>query len=337
MSERSITMLQAVREALFQAMDKDEGVVVWGEDISGGARRGEPYEGSMGGTFGATKGLFEQFGPERVRDTPISEAGMTGIAVGAAAAGIRPVVDLMWSSFTLLAADQIINQASKMRYMFGGQAQVPLVLRMAIGAGLGSAGQHSDTYYSLFTHIPGLKVVVPSNPHDAKGLLLAAIEDPDPVMVMEHMGLYNGKGIVPENYYTVPMGTAKVVREGSDVTVIAIARMVSRAQSAADELASSGVSLEVIDPRTLSPIDTDALVRSAQKTGRVVIVDESPPRCSIAADIAATLSAMAFDSLEAPIERVNTPHSPVPLSPPLENAYIPSVDRIVEAVRKTLE
>lgn len=336
MSERVLTTLQAVREALFQAMERHPDMVVLGEDIVGGAGRGAPYEGSMGGTFGATKGLFEAYGPSRVRDTPISEAGMTGIAVGAAAAGIRPVVDLMWSSFTPLAADQIINQASKLRYMFGGQASVPLVLRMAIGAGLGAAGQHSDTYYSLYTHIPGLKVVTPAAPADAKGLLLAAIEDPDPVLVMEHMALYNTRAPVPEEYYTVPLGSASVVRSGSDVTIVAIGFMVQRALEAAEQLEGEGVSAEIVDPRTLSPLDVDTLVASATKTQRVVVVDESPPRCSIAADIAATLGERAFDELAAPIRRVTAPHSPVPLSPSLEQAYIPSVDRIVAAARWTL-
>jgi pyruvate/2-oxoglutarate/acetoin dehydrogenase E1 component len=335
-AERSLSMLEAVREALFQAMRRDEKVIVLGEDVVGGAGRGAPYEGTMGGTFGATKGLYEEFGASRVRDTPISEAGMTGIAVGAAAAGIKPVVDLMWSSFTLLAADQIVNQASKMSYMFGGQARVPLVVRMAIGAGLGAAGQHSDTYYSLFSHIPGLKVVTPASPIDAKGLLLAAIEDPNPVLVMEHMGLYNTRGHVPEDYYTIPLGKAKVVRTGDDVTLVAVGYMVRQAESAADELALDGISVEVIDPRTLSPLDTDSLVESARKTGRVIVIDESPPRCSIAADIAATVSEQAFDSLQGPVRRINAPHSPVPLSPSLEKAYIPSKERIVAEVRRSL-
>ena len=337
MAERSLTMLEAVREALFQAMRRDGRVMVLGEDVVGGAGRGAPYEGTMGGTFGATKGLYEEFGANRVRDTPISEAGMTGIAVGAAAAGIRPVVDLMWSSFTLLAADQIVNQASKMSYMFGGQVRVPLVVRMAIGAGLGAAGQHSDTYYSLFTHIPGLKVVTPASPADAKGLLLAAIDDPNPVLVMEHMGLYNTRGDVPEDYYTIPLGKARVVRVGEDVTLIAVGYMVRQAESAADELAQDGISVEVIDPRTLSPLDSETLIESAKKTGRMVVIDESPPRCSIAADIAATVSEHAFDWLKGPVRRVNAPHSPVPLSPSLENAYIPSKERILAEVRRSLD
>ncbi len=329
-------MLQAVREAHFEALAHDERVVVYGEDVVGGSGRGEPYEGTMGGTFGATRGLMEEFGKDRVRDTPISEAAMTGIAVGAAAAGLRPLVDLMWSSFTPLAADQIINQAAKMRYMFGGQASVPLVLRMAMGAGLGAAGQHSDTLYSLYTHIPGLKVVTPSTPEDAKGLLLAAIEDPNPVLVFEHMGLYNRRAHVPEGYYTTPLGSAVVRREGSDVTIVGIGLMAAKALEAADALAGDGVEAEVIDPRTLSPIDSDTIVESVRKTGRLVVVDESPPRCSMATDIAAFAGEAAFGDLKSPIRRVNSPHSPVPLSPPLESAYIPSVDRIIEAARSTI-
>jgi pyruvate dehydrogenase E1 component beta subunit len=326
-------MLQAIGEALHQEMEADTRVVAFGEDIAGGAGLGPPLEGSMGGTFGATKSLFPAFGAERVRDTPISEAGFTGVAVGAAASGLRPVVDMMWSSFTPLAFDQIFNQAAKMRYMFGGQASVPLVLRMAIGAGLGAAGQHSDTLYSIYTHIPGLKVVVPSCAYDAKGLLIAAIRDNDPVLFFEHMKLYGRKDAVPEEPYTVPLGSAKVVREGADVTIVATAFMVVQALTAAELLATEGISVEVVDPRTLSPLDIATIVESASKTRRVIVVDESPPRCSIATDIAATVGEELFGRLAAPIRRVTAPHSPVPLSPPLENAYIPSVERIVATVR----
>ena len=336
MTDRVLTTLQAVREGLFEAMRHDDRVVVYGEDVVGGSGGGEPYEGTMGGTFGATKGLMEEFGKERVRDTPISEAAMTGIAVGAAAAGLRPVVDLMWSSFTPLAADQIINQAAKLRYMFGGQASVPMVLRMAMGAGLGAAGQHSDTLYSLYTHIPGLKVVTPSTPADAKGLLLAAIEDPNPVLVFEHMGLYNRRDHVPEGYYTTPLGVAAVRREGSDVTIVGVGLMAARALEAAETLAAEGIEAEVVDPRSLSPLDEQTLVNSVRATGRLVVVDESPPRCSVAADIAAIVGEACFGELAAPIRRVNSPHSPVPLSPPLEKAYIPSTDRIIEAVHSTM-
>ncbi len=336
MADRQLTMVQAVGEAMYQAMEDDEKVVVYGEDVVGGAGLGEPYEGSMGGTFGATKSLFSAFGPSRVRDTPISEAAIVGVAAGAAAAGIRPVVDMMWSSFTPLAFDQIYNQAAKMRYMFGGQARVPLVLRMAIGAGLGAAGQHSDTLYSLFTHLPGVKVVVPTSAYDAKGLLRSAIFDDNPVLVFEHMKLYNTRSEVPEERYTIPLGSAAVLRPGDDVTMVGIAAMAHVALQAADALAEEGVSVEVVDPRTLSPLDEDTIVESVERTRRLIIVDESPPRCSIATDIAAIVGERAFGTLSAPVQRITSPHTPVPLSPPLEDAYIPDVGRVMDAVRSVL-
>lgn len=336
MSHRPLSMLQAINEALHQAMEHDDSVVVYGEDISGGAGLSSPHEGVTGGTFGATKGLLEAFGSKRVRDTPISEAAMVGIAVGAAAAGIRPIVDMMWASFTPLAFDQIVNQAAKLRYMFGGQAAVPMVLRMAMGAGLGAAGQHSDTLYSVFTHIPGLKVVVPSSPADAKGLLLSAIADDDPVLFFEHLRLYNVKEHVPEERYRIPLGEARVLREGADVAIVAIAQMVRVALEAANELADEGIEATVIDPRTLSPLDLNTITEAARRTGRLVIVDESPPRCSIAADIAACVSERAFGRLVAPIARVTAPHSPVPLSAPLEQAYIPDTTRVVDAARRVV-
>ena len=333
-SKRVLSGAAAINETIRQTMEFDQSVIVIGEDIAGGAGLGGKNEGAMGGSFGVTRGLIEQFGPIRVRDTPISEAAIAGIAIGGAAAGLRPIVDMMWSSFTPLAFDQIFNQAAKMRYMFGGQVKVPIVFRMAMGAGLGAAGQHSDTLYSLFTHIPGLKVVVPSSPYDAKGLLTAAVADNNPVLFFEHMGLYGMKEEVPESSYEIPLGDAKIVRDGTDITVIATSMMVNKALDAADQLRERNISIEVIDPRTLSPIDNKKICRSARKTGRVIIVDESPPRCSIAADIAAMVSESTFDSLKAPVKRVTSPHSPVPLSPPLEEAYIPSVQRIIAAAEE---
>ena len=333
-SKRVLSGAAAINETIRQTMELDRSVIVIGEDIAGGAGLGGKNEGAMGGSFGVTRGLIEQFGPIRVRDTPISEAAIAGIAIGGAAAGLRPIVDMMWSSFTPLAFDQIFNQAAKMRYMFGGQVKVPVVFRMAMGAGLGAAGQHSDTLYSLFTHIPGLKVVVPSSPYDAKGLLTAAVADNNPVLFFEHMGLYGMKEEVPESSYEIPLGDAKIVRDGTDITVIATSMMVNKALNAADQLRERKISIEVIDPRTLSPIDNNKICRSARKTGRVIIVDESPPRCSIAADIAAMVSESTFDSLKAPVKRVTSPHSPVPLSPPLEEAYIPSVQRIIAAAEE---
>lgn len=331
--ERTLSLVGAVGEALFQAMEADPTVIVMGEDVVGGAGRGGDKENVMGGSFGATKGLFPAFGPERVRDTPISEAGFVGAGVGAAAAGLRPVVDVMWADFTGLAFDQIYNQAAKMSYMFGGQARLPVTLRVAMGAGLSAAAQHSGTLYSVYTHLPGLKVVVPSTPYDAKGLLLESIFDDGPVLFFEHLQLYVAKGHVPPEPYRIPLGKAVVRREGSDVTIVAIAAMQSRALEAAETLAAEGVSAEVIDPRTLSPLDEETLLASVEKTGALVVVDESPPRCGIAADIAALVGEKAFDALDAPVRRVTAPHAPVPFSPTLEQAYVPSAQAVVDAVR----
>ena len=331
-TERIATTVRAIAEALHQSMQADESVVCLGEDIVGGAGLGPPLEGTMGGTFGATKSLFPAFGANRVRDTPISEAGFVGLSVGAALAGLRPVVDLMWMSFSTLCFDQIFNQAAKARYMFGGQANVPAVFRAAMGAGSGCAGQHSDTLYSVYTHLPGLKVVVPSTPYDAKGLLISAIEDDDPVVFCEHMGLYNVRGPVPEEMYRVPLGVARTLRRGKDVTVVAVGLMARRALEAATQLESRGVDAEVVDPRTLSPLDEDTILESVEKTGRLVVVDESHPRCSFATDVAALVADRGFASLRAPVKRINGPHGPVPLSPILESAFLPSAEHIADTV-----
>jgi acetoin:2,6-dichlorophenolindophenol oxidoreductase subunit beta len=333
---RSLSMVEAIGEAMRLAMEADPTVIVMGEDVVGGARLGGDKENVMGGSFGATKSLFPLFGPERVRDTPISEAGFVGAGVGAAAAGLRPVLDVMWADFTGLAFDQIYNQAAKMSYMFGGQVRLPLTIRVAMGAGLSAAAQHSGTLYSVFTHLPGLKTVVPSTPHDAKGLLLEAIFDDSPVIFFEHLALYVTRGPVPEDSYRIPLGVAEIRRRGSDVTIVGIANTVNRALEAAETLAGEGVDAEVIDPRTLSPLDEQTLLQSVAKTGALVVVDESPPRCSIAADIAAIVGEKAFDSLNAPIRRVTAPHAPVPFSPPLEQSYVPSPGAIVDAVRTVL-
>ncbi|HEV3402963.1 MAG TPA: transketolase C-terminal domain-containing protein [Gaiellaceae bacterium] len=332
-AERSLTLVNAVGEAMRQAMEADPTVIVLGEDVVGGAGRGGAKENSMGGSFGATKSLYPLFGANRVRDTPISEAGFVGAAVGAAAAGLRPVVDAMWADFTGLAFDQIYNQASKMSYMFGGQARLPLTIRVAMGSGLSAAAQHSGTLYAIYTHLPGLKVVVPSTPYDAKGLLLESIFDDSPVLFFEHLKLYVTKGPVPEEAYRIPLGVAEVRRAGSDVTVVALAAMVERALAAADLLAAVGTSVEVIDPRTLSPLDEETILGSVAKTGALVVVDESPPRCSVASEIAALVSEKAFDYLNGPVRRVTAPHAPVPFSPSLEDAYAPSVQAIVDAVK----
>jgi pyruvate dehydrogenase E1 component beta subunit len=333
---RTLTYVEAVGEALRQAMEADPTVIVMGEDVVGGAGRGAGKENAMGGTFGATKSLYPLFGQNRVRDTPISEAGFVGAGVGAAASGLRPVVDVMWADFTPLALDQLYNQAAKMPYMFGGQARLPLTIRVAMGSGLSAAAQHSGTLYSLYTHIPGLKTVVPSTPYDAKGLLLEAIFDDSPVIVFEHLRHYTARGEVPEDAYRVPFGTADVRRPGTDLTIVAISYMVDRALEAAEQLAGLGVEAEVIDPRTLSPLDEGSILASVAKTGALVVVDESPPRCSAASDIAAIVGEKGFDYLNAPIRRVTAPHCPVPFSPSLERAYAPSVEAIVAAAQSVV-
>jgi acetoin:2,6-dichlorophenolindophenol oxidoreductase subunit beta len=329
---RALSLVDAVGEAMRQAMEADPAVIVMGEDVAGGAGRGGSKENTMGGSFGATKSLLPLFGPNRVRDTPISEAGFVGAGVGAAAAGLRPVVDAMWADFTGLAFDQIYNQAGKMSYMFGGQVRLPLTIRVAMGSGLSAAAQHSGTLYSIYTHLPGIKVVVPSTPYDAKGLLLESIFDDSPVIFFEHLKLYVTKGPVPEEPYRIPLGLAEVRREGSDVTIVAVSAMVDRALEAAQILDGAGTSAEVIDPRTLSPLDEETIIASVAKTGALVVVDESPPRCSFASEVAAVVSERAFDFLNAPVQRVTAPDTPVPFSPPLEAAYAPSVQAILDAV-----
>ncbi len=330
-----ITFLEAIRTAMVHALRDDPRVVVVGEDIAGGAGQGQPLEGSMGGTFGATKGLLEEFGPLRVRDTPISEAGVVGAAVGAAMAGLRPIVDLMWASFAPYCFDQIVNQAAKLRYMSGGQATIPLVIRMAAGAGLRAAAQHSDTLYPLFTHIPGLKVVAPATPAEAQGLLLAAIADDNPVIFIEHMDLYRRRGPVPVHPTPIALSRIGVERTGRDVTVACVGQALHPAIDAIGQLGGA-VDVELISLRTLQPLDLDGLVESVRKTRRLVVVEESPPRCSVSADIAASVGHELFGVLLAPIARVNSLASPVPFSPPLEDAYVPSASRVVAGINSTL-
>jgi acetoin:2,6-dichlorophenolindophenol oxidoreductase subunit beta len=335
--ERILTMGAAIREALHYEMERDSTVIVMGEDVVGGAGSKVPdAEDCWGGPFGITGGLVGKYGRNRVRDTPISEAGFVGAAIGAAATGLRPVVSLMFVDFFGIAMDQIFNQGAKLRYMFGGKAKVPVVIRAAIGGGINAAAQHSQVLYSIFTHIPGLKVVVPSTPYDAKGLMTAAIRDDDLVFFLEHKRLMGSRGHVPEEPYIVPLGEASIRREGSDVTVVAIAKMVDLALSASDALAAEGISVEVIDPRSLSPLDGQTIVESVEKTGRLVVVDEDTPRCNLATDIAALVADEAFYSLEAPIKRVTPPHTPVPFSPALEGAYIPTQERVVAAIREVM-
>jgi pyruvate dehydrogenase E1 component beta subunit len=321
MSVKEISFLEALNEALRQEMERDPTVIVMGEDV-----------GVYGGVFGVTKGLLEKFGFERVIDTPISEAGFIGAAVGAAATGLRPVVELMFVDFFGVAMDQIYNQAAKMRYMFGGKIKVPITIRTTIGGGLSAAAQHSQVLYSIFAHVPGLKVVVPSTPYDAKGLLISSIRDDNPVMFFEHKLLYPIKGPVPEEPYAIPLGKADVKREGSDVTVIGLALTVHQALEAADILAKEGISVEVIDPRTIVPFDKEAILKSVRKTGKVVIVDEDYDRCGFASWVAAIIADEAFEYLDAPIKRVTTPNIPIPFSPPLEKHILPSTEKIIRAV-----
>ena len=333
---RTGTFREAINEALVQEMERDETVILMGEDVAGGATvEGFEGAGAWGGVLGVTQGLVEKFGRSRVLDTPISESGFIGAAVGAASTGLRPVAELMFVDFMGVCLDQIFNQGAKLRYMFGGRAEVPLVVRTMIGAGFRAAGQHSGCHYSVFTHFPGLKTVVPSTPADAKGLLAGAIRDPDPVIFFEHKLLYDVEGEIPEGEHVIEVGKADVKREGSDVTIVAIARMVHLALEAADALSSDGIEAEVVDPRSLSPLDGDTILESVRKTGRFVVVDEDNPRCSIATDLTALVSREAFDHLEGPPQMVTAPHTPVPFSPVLEDFYIPSPERIAEAVRAT--
>ena len=316
-------------------MARDERIVVMGEDVAGGTGASGEQD-AWGGAFGVTKGLIGRFGPRRVLDTPITESAFVGAAGGAALTGLRPVVEIMFVDFLGVCFDQIFNQIAKQRFMFGGKAVTPMVLRATFGAGSGSASQHSQALYPLFTHIPGLKVVVPSNPYDAKGLLIQAIRDDDPVIFLEHKILYDDMGEVPDGTYTIPFGEAEVVEEGDDLTIIALGRMVSVARAAAKSLAKDGISAAIIDPRTTSPLDSDTILEFAEATGRVVIVDEANPRCGMAADIAALIAEEAFDALQAPIVKVTPPHAPVPYAPELEQAYIPSTAAVEAAARKVV-
>jgi pyruvate dehydrogenase E1 component beta subunit len=331
---RKITYKDAVNEAIAQEMERDSSVIVMGEDNVGGS--GSP--GAMdawGGVLGVTKGLYGKFG-DRIMDTPISESAFIGAAVGAAACGMRPVAELMFVDFMGVCFDSMLNQAAKFRYMFGGKAETPVVIRTMYGAGFQAAAQHSQCLYSLFAHIPGLKVVIPSTPYEVKGLLIQAIRDNDPVIFFEHKALYGMKGEVPEEPYTIPFGKANIVREGKDITIVAIGRMVHMATQAAAALAKDGIEAEIIDPRTISPLDEDTILKSVEKTGKLVVVDESHQRCSMAADISAVVAQGAFNALTAPIKLVTAPHVPVPFNGALEKLYIPDAAKIEAAARSIL-
>lgn len=332
---RILSMKDAINEAIDQEMSRDPTVLMMGEDIVGGAGA-DGDDDAWGGVLGVTKGLFAKY-PNQMIDTPLSESAYIGAAVGASTCGLRPVAELMFVDFLGVCFDQIFNQAAKFRYMFGGKAKTPVVIRAMCGGGFRAAAQHSQMLTPIVTHVPGLKVVCPSNAYDTKGLLTQAIRDDDPVIFLEHKNLYASECDVPEEPYAIPFGEANVVREGGDVTIVTYGLMVQHSLAAADMLKKEGIEVEVVDLRTLSPIDMDTVIESVEETGRLVCVDEASPRCSIATDVSACVARDAFKALKAPIQMVTPPHSPVPFSPALEDLYIPSPDKIAAAVRKTME
>ena len=324
---REITYAQAIREAMCEEMRRDENVFLMGEDV-----------GIYGGAFGVSLGMWEEFGDERVRDTPISEAAIAGAAAGAAVTGMRPIAELMFSDFITIAMEQLINQAAKMRYMFGGKAQVPMVLRAPTGSGTGAAAQHSQNIEAWLMNIPGLKVVMPATPYDAKGLLKAAIRDNNPVVFLEPKLLYRKKGLVPEEEYLIPIGKADIKREGKDLTIITCGRMVPTCLTVADEMAKKGIDIEVIDLRTLLPLDRETIVASAKKTGKVLIVHEGVQTGGIAGEITALIAdSEAFFYLDAPIKRLGGADVPIPYNPELEKNAVPTENSITEAVLQLIK
>ena len=325
------------RDTLRAEMNRDDDVFLMGEDISGGFDKDtkEPLD-AWGGPFAATKGLVQEFGVERVRDAPISEAGFVGAAVGSALTGMRPVVDLMYFDFVTVAFDQLLSNAAKSRYMFGGQNKVPLTLFARSGAGTGHAAQHSESFYSMLAHIPGLKVVVPSDPYSVKGLLAAAIRDDDPVFLVNDKKLINLTGFVPDEEYVIELGKGRYMRRGTDVTLVGMSYTSVVCQKAAEQLAEIGIDAEVIDMMSLSPLDEDILIESVTKTNNVVIVDEDTPRASMASEFAAIIADKAFDHLDAPVKRVTAPHSPVPYNSALEQAFMPQPADVVGTVKNLL-
>jgi pyruvate dehydrogenase E1 component beta subunit len=318
---REITYIQAINEALREELRRDPRTFLMGIDVGLGV-------------FGSTAGLVDEFGPERIRNTPISEAGYAGTGVGAAMAGMRPIVEIEFASFFYCAWDQVCNQAAKLRYMSGGQADIPITFRTVYGALGQAAAQHSETVYAQFMSVPGLKIVTPADPYDMKGLLKSAIRDNNPVLVFEHMGLGRSRGQVPEEEYLVSLGKGAVKREGKDVTVVAIGLMVAKALAAAQTLEKEGISVEVVDPRTLVPLDEETILNSVAKTHKVLVVDEGHLRGGAAAEIVAVIADKGFDSLDAPIKRVTAPDVPVPFSPPMEQFVLPSDAKIVAAVKE---
>jgi acetoin:2,6-dichlorophenolindophenol oxidoreductase subunit beta len=321
-AERELTFAQAVREALSEEMRRDPSVCIMGEDV---AEAGTPFK--------VLSGMVEEFGKERVLDTPISEAGFTGLAVGAAMTGLRPIVDIMFGDFITLTMDQMVNQAAKVHYMSGGKWKVPMVMRTTLGATRRSAAQHSQSLHAWFSHVPGLKVVLPSTPYDAKGLLKAAIRDENPVVFFEDKMMYKLKGPVPAEEYTIPLGIADVKREGSDITLVATSSMVQVALGAATMLEGAGISAEVIDPRTTWPLDEKTLIESVKKTSRAIVLDEGYERYGVTAEIASVISVGAFYDLDAPVKRMGAMHVPIPFSPPLEDLTVPTENSVFEAAK----
>lgn len=321
--ERELTYVEALREGLTQAMEKDDRIFLIGEDI-----------GTYGGAFGVTAGLIDKFGEDRVMDSPISEAGIAGACVGSAITGMRPVGEIQFMDFVTISMEQLVLQAAKIRYMFGGKVTVPMVLRMPAGSGTGAAAQHSESLENWFVHVPGIKTVMPSNPYDAKGLLLSAIQDPNPVIFIEHKLLYKTKGYVPETEYTIPISQSAVVREGNDLTIVATSIMVNRAKEAADQLAEEGISIEIIDPRTLNPLDETPIIESVIKTGKALIVHEAVQTGGFGGELVARISqSEAFDYLDAPVRRLAGLDTPIPYNRTLEYNAVPQVESIVEEAR----
>ena len=322
---RTISYVAAINEGLRQSMEADPNVFLAGEDVA-----------LYGGVFGTSRGLLDKFGPGRVIDTPIAESGLVGLGVGAAATGLRPVIEIMFMDFMGVCMDEIVNQMAKMKYMFGGKATLPITLRTMAGGGMSMAAQHSQSLEAWFCHVPGLKVVMPSGPYEAKGLLVAAIRDDNPVIVVENKLSLGVQGEVPEELYTVPIGEAHVVRPGTNFTIVATGRMVAETMKAADELAGDGLDVEVIDPRTLQPLDTATIVESVKKTHRVLVAHEAVRFAGIGAEIAAQIQEEAFDYLDAPVGRVGAPFAPVPFAPNLEKQYVPNAAVIAAEVRRVL-
>jgi pyruvate dehydrogenase E1 component beta subunit len=321
---REITYLEAVREAMTQEMERDSRVFMIGEDI-----------GEYGGAFQVSYGMLEQFGPERILDTPITELALTGAAVGAALIGMRPIAEIMFMDFTTLASEQLVNQAAKLRFMFGGQSTVPMVLRTPAGSGTGAAEHHSQSFENWFVHVPGLKVVMPTTPYDVKGLLVSSIRDDNPVVFIEHKLLYKTKGEVPEELYEIPLGVADIKREGKDLTIIATGIMVQKSLAAAKELSTEGIDIEVIDPRTLRPLDTETIVKSVKKTGKALIVHEAVKTGGFGGELAGVIAeSEAFGYLEAPIIRLAGKEVPIPYNRELERASVPQIEDIVEKARE---